>query len=72
MDSYLIIGAFYAVLIFTDLIPAIREKKTKGLFFSIPVYLITLIVNIMIVMGVQFPAITTVIQHAIQSMLKIP
>ena len=47
MDSMIVFIFLYAILICIDLIPVIKKKDKKVLFFSVPVYLLTLTINIM-------------------------
>ncbi len=56
MDSIVIYIALYGFLLFADLIPAIKKKEKKALYFSIPVYLLTLAINIMMALGTNIPS----------------
>lgn len=66
MEIFVIFGCFYATLIVLDLIPTIRKKDKKTLFFSIPVYLVTLTISMMIAAGIEMPNLN----QAIQSMIS--
>ena len=67
MDVILITGFLYAFLIIFDLIPLIKKKDKKALFLSIPIYLVTLTVNVMSGLGVKFPYINDMITRMITS-----
>ncbi len=71
MDGMLIYAVLYAVLIFFDLIPAIKKKDKKSLYFSIPVYLLTLGINVMIALGVNIPRFHEPIKQIINSVFHI-
>lgn len=66
----LIFMVFFVSLIFTDLIPLIREKKKKYVWFSVPVYAVTLIVNIMIGMNFRFTSITAILEKFMSGFIK--
>ncbi|HAN44761.1 MAG TPA: hypothetical protein DCP97_05155 [Ruminococcaceae bacterium] len=44
----------YAVILAWDIMPAIRNRQWKALWFSVPVFAITFIMNVMIGFGYQF------------------
>ncbi|WP_312693741.1 hypothetical protein [Caproiciproducens sp.] len=71
MDSMIVFIFLYAVLICTDLIPLIKEKDKKVLFFSVPVYLLTLTVNIMQSFGFNLSNPNNVIKQIITSIFHI-
>ena len=67
MDILMISGFLYAFLICFDLIPLIKKKDKKALFLSVPVYLLTLTVNVMIGFGFSFPPLSDMITQMITS-----
>lgn len=71
MIYILICLGFYAVLIFADIIPSIRQKQWKALKLSIPMLLITLAVQILYGLNVSLPNPNDFIKDAIQSMLHL-
>lgn len=62
--------AFYIILVFTDLIPLIRAKKKKYLWFCIPVYAVTLAANIMIGMSFRLISITKILEKFMSGFIK--
>ncbi len=62
--------AFYITLVFTDLIPLIRAKKKKYLWFCIPVYAVTLAANIIIGMSFRFTSITAILERFMSGFIK--
>lgn len=62
--------AFYIILVFTDLIPMIRAKKKKYLWFCIPVYAVTLAANIIIGMSFRFTSITEILERFMSGFIK--
>jgi len=71
MDSISVVLVLYAILIFIDLTPLIKKKKRKALYLSIPVYLLTLTVNLMSGLGFKFPSFNIMIQQAIASIFHL-
>lgn len=70
MDESLIIYlGFYTLLIFTDLIPAIKKKDKTALWVFIPVFAVTLAANIMASMGFSLPSINDGIKQILQTTL---
>lgn len=65
MDTILIFLFFYAIVLFVDLIPLIRKKEKKSLYLSIPVFLLTLAVNVMAGLGFQFPTLDLIIKQCL-------
>ncbi|MGX8700397.1 hypothetical protein [Caproiciproducens sp.] len=57
----------YAVLVVFDLIPAFKKGDKKALWFSVPVYLITLTVNIMMSFGADITSPNKIISRIISS-----
>lgn len=71
MTLYIIIFlVFYITLVFTDLVPMVRQKKKKYLLFYFPVYVATLIVNIMIGMSFRFTSITAILEKLMSGFIK--
>ena len=71
MDSMIVFIFLYAILICTDLIPLIKKKDKKVLFFSVPVYLLTLTVNIMQSFGFNLFNPNNIIKQVITSIFHI-
>lgn len=70
MDESLIIYlGLYTVLIFTDLLPAIKKKDKTALWVFIPVFAVTLAANIMASMGFSLPSINDEIKQILQTTL---
>lgn len=67
MDQTWVFLFLYTVLILFDLIPAMKKKDKKALYVSIPIYLLTLTVNLMSSFGFSFPALNPIIGQFIQS-----
>lgn len=67
MDILIIILIFYAAFLFIDLIPSFKKEK-KALIVSIPVYILTFTINVLIVSGVKLPYINEMLMQAIKSM----
>lgn len=66
--QYLLICLFlYGILIVADIIPAIKQKDKKTLYVSIPIYSITLILNVLLAFGIMLPSPN----KAIESLLKL-
>lgn len=71
MNLYITIFlVFYITLVFTDLVPMIRKKEKKYLWFYIPVYAVTLIANIMIGMSFRFTSITSILEKFMSGFIK--
>lgn len=70
MDESLIIYlGLYTVLIFTDLIPAIKRKDKTALWVFIPIFAVTLAANLMGAMGFFLPSINDGIKQILQTTL---
>jgi hypothetical protein len=54
----LIILCFYGILTVYDFYPKLKSEDKKSLRFSIPVYIITLLLNLTPVFGIKFTSIT--------------
>lgn len=65
----MILGFLYAFLICFDLIPLIKKKDKKALFLNVPVYLLTLTVNVMVAFGFKFFPINDMIKQIITSII---
>ena len=61
---------FYVTLVFTDLIPMIRQKKKNYLWLYFPVYVVTLIANILIGMNFRFTSITALLERFMSGFIK--
>ena len=46
----------YAALLWFDILPKFKKKEWKALSLTIPVYILTLVMNFMIGFGFQFPS----------------
>lgn len=65
-----IFGAFYITLVFTDLVPMIRQKKKKYLRFYIPVYAVTLAANILYGLSFRITSINKVLADLMAGFVK--
>lgn len=68
MQYILIILVLYAVFFFADILPSIKIKRWKPLRFTIPVFVITLILNFMIGFGVQLISPAEFIENAVKAL----
>lgn len=67
--QYLLICLFlYGILIVADIIPAIKQKDKKALYVSIPIYFITLVLNVLLAFGVILPSPNKAIEGILISM----
>jgi hypothetical protein len=70
--EYITIFLFlFLFLVLADLIPLIKKKDKKVLWFSVPVYAAALLVNIMVGLGFRFVSPNDVIMELIGSILKL-
>lgn len=60
----------YTALVFLDVVPAFKKKQWKALYFSIPVYIITLIMNIIIGLGARISGPNQLIEKLFSSFVK--
>lgn len=70
MQYIVIFGCFYMILVFTDLIPAIRAKNKKLLRLYIPVYAVTLGANILYGMSFHFTSIAAFFEGFMWSLMN--
>ena len=61
---------FYITLVFTDLIPMIKKKDWKYLWFYFPVYAVTLIANILIGLNFRITSITAILEKWMSNFIK--
>lgn len=71
LDSILVFIVLYAILLFADLIPLIKNKDKKALYLSIPVYLITLTANFLVSLNLINLNLSQIITRIISSIIKI-
>ncbi len=71
MEYILICLLLYGILIVADIIPSIKKKDKKTLYVSIPIYAITLVLNILIGLGVQLPSPNKAIESFLTSIFQI-
>ena len=67
MQYILICGLFYIILIAVDLIPLIKKKEKKTLCISIPIYAVTLVLNILIGLNVNIIGLNMMIADVIKA-----
>ncbi|MDF1495293.1 hypothetical protein [Caproiciproducens sp. CPB-2] len=67
MSSMIVFLILYAILIVFDLIPVLKKRDKKALWFSIPVYLITLTANIMLSFSADITGSNKIISQIISS-----
>lgn len=70
MQDILILLVLYGILVAVDLVPLLRGKDKSYLFFVIPAYAVTLTLNLMAVLGVQFPSLFSLIQKMLSGVVK--
>ena len=70
MQDILILFLLYGILIVVDLVPLIKAKEKSYLYFVIPAYVITLVLNVMAVSGMQYPSIFSIIQKMLSHVVK--
>ncbi|HEX2986510.1 MAG TPA: hypothetical protein VHO71_06835 [Caproiciproducens sp.] len=71
MDVLIIIVFLYAFLIVFDLVPYIKKKDKKVILLSVPIYLFTLVIDIMANFGTKFPYINDIITQIIKTVFRI-
>lgn len=71
MEYILICLLLYGILFVADIIPSIKKKDKKTLYVSIPIYAITLVLNILIGLGVQLPSPNKAIEGFLTSIFHI-
>jgi hypothetical protein len=71
MDVLIIIVFLYAFLIIFDLVPYIKKKDKKVILLSVPIYLFTLVIDIMANFGTKFPYINDIITQIIKTLFRI-
>jgi hypothetical protein len=71
MNSVLIVLVFYIVLLVVDLIPLFKSKKKKILYLFVPVYLITLTLNIIYSLGGNLIYLGPILQKLIISIFHL-
>lgn len=71
MDVLIIIVFLYAFLIVFDLVPYIKKKDKKVILLSVPIYLFTLVIDIMANFGTKFPYINDIITQIIKTLFRI-
>lgn len=71
MEYIAVCTLLYAIFIFADIKKAAKTKQTKVLKFSLPVYAVTFVINIMIGLGMKVPSLNMTILKVIQSLFKI-
>lgn len=70
MQDVLILLALYAILIAADVVPLLKGKDKSYLYFVIPAYLITLVLNLLAVFGMPYPSIFSMIQKMLSHVVK--
>lgn len=71
MNAVFVVILFYIVLVVVDLIPLLKNKKRKKLYLIIPVYLITLTLNIIYSLGGDLIYVGPLIQELIKSIFHL-
>ena len=71
MEYIAICVLLYVILIFADIIPIIKKGQRKPLWFSIPVYLVTFVLNILVGLGVKIVSPGDIIVQFINTALKL-
>ena len=70
MQDLMIFLFFFVLLAAFDLIPLIRRKEWRYLYFSIPAYVLSLCMNILMASNICYPSITKVIEGVISKFIK--
>lgn len=70
MQDLLILLFLYGILIVVDLVPLLKGKDKSYLYFVIPVYVITLALNMMAIFGMPYPSIYSMIQKMLSHVVK--
>lgn len=70
MGALVIFLFFFAVLTVFDLVPLIRQKEWRYLYFSIPAYVISLCLNLLMASNLRYPSITKVIEGVLSKFMK--
>lgn len=64
MWHILIFSIFFVVLVLFDLVPSFRRKDRRCLYFSLPAYLLALVLNLWIGSGWNYQSIARLVQEA--------
>jgi low affinity Fe/Cu permease len=67
MQYILICIFFYIILVFADLMPLFKKKDKKTLYVSVPIYIVTLILNVLIGLNVGITGLNMMIADMIKS-----
>lgn len=70
MDYLLCIFFLYAILLVFDLARVVIKKQWKAFKLSLPVYILTFVVNIMIGIGINLASPNAIIKNMIQFICK--
>lgn len=70
MQHTIIFCVFLSLVIILDLIPIIRRKEWSYLYFSIPVYVVTLLLNLMIGGGMKYPSFAKILKTTVLKFIK--
>jgi len=71
MEYILICLLLYGVLIVTDILPSIKKKDWKSLRVSLPIYFVTLVLNVLLGLGINLLSPNAVIKTVIESIFHI-
>lgn len=70
--QYILICLFlYGILFVADIIPTIKKKEWKTLYVSLPIYAVTLVLNILIGIGIKIPSPNKAIESFLTSIFQI-
>lgn len=70
MQGMMIFLFFFVILAAFDLTPLIRRKEWTYLYFSIPAYVISLFLNILMAGNIRYPSITKVLEGILSKFVK--
>lgn len=70
MQDLIVFLIFFVLLAAFDLIPLIRRKEWRYLYFSIPVYVLSLCMNLLMASDIRYPSITKVIEGVLSKIIK--
>ena len=71
MQHILISTALVLILVCTDLVPMLRRKDKKALWFAVPAYIFAQVINILVGLDINVPSPNQFIIIAVQSMFHI-
>jgi uncharacterized integral membrane protein len=71
MQQIMLSAFLLAFCVWVDLVPLIKKKEKKVLWFAIPSYLIYLILNILVGLNVKTAGLNQIIAQLVKSAMKL-